>query len=292
MSSVLHLAVEGANGSYWPFHSAEAASTGVVLGMKPEKIWETPRSTRWTQGAFTEKAEYGGDKVDMMTIVLSVHISMRPGSPWEQVYSEFRRAWDFDEVTTLVAGSSSGVRRLGVRLVETPEFEPDVDPGYDNYGLMIITCRPEWPFWVEDDVIDVWQSASGALSGSFWVSNPTNRPMHPKYVVDMAQAGTVTLPDFSWVSDPKHEDYEHRDRTITTPSLAAGEQLTIDSYPDELTWRSNINPVFIGRTAGIEFEFAVPHHTPLTQIPVSASVPGATVALRQSRHWTTILGGE
>ncbi|WP_032402492.1 hypothetical protein [Rhodococcoides fascians] len=292
MTGVLQISVEGANGSFWPFHGPDAVPTGVVLGTAPTGIWETPKSTRWSQGAYTERAEYGGDKVDMMTVVLSVHISMTPGSPWEQVYSEFRQAWDFDKTTTLVAETSSGIRRLSLRLMETPKFEPDVDPGYDNYGLMIITARPEWPFWVEDDVVDVWQSTAGALSGWVWMSNPTNRPMHPKWIVLPSQSGRATLPDFSWETDPTHEDYEWRNRTITTPILAANEELTIDSYPDELTWRSNINPVFIGRTAGVEFEFAVPHHTLPTPVPVSSTVAGTVIQLRQNRHWTSIVGGE
>lgn len=309
IDELLQLAVEGVDGSYWPIYGLGAEECGVVLGMSPEGIWETPTDTIWTEGAYQEGATYGGSKNNAQDAVFNVHISMAPGIDWMTVYSKWKQAWDFEEQSQLVATTPSGVRRLGLQKTQTPTFKPDVSPGVNNYGLMTMTTRAAWPFWVEDDVHDVFQSKasnrvdlstpiilddgtklSTVYRGTVKTSNPTDRPMHQVWVID--GAGRVQVPDFSWITDPTHEDYEHRNRAIWTPSLGAGENLTIDTYPDHETWVSNINPMFYGRSGGVEFDFAVPKHTPAVNLPITCSAPGMTVLLKQKRHWTSILGGE
>ncbi|NKS67613.1 hypothetical protein GS461_21270 [Rhodococcus hoagii] len=57
------------------------------------------------------------------------------------------------------------------------------------------------------------------------------------------------------------------------PTLATGERLVVDSYPDNDTYTSNLNPLFVGRMSGIEFEFAVP--------PAADRDPGRS---QQTRH--------
>ncbi|NKR80212.1 hypothetical protein GS885_25770 [Rhodococcus hoagii] len=300
-SDVLHLAIEGVRGEYFTIHGPGAEEGGAVLDEDPDLIWETPTSTNWRQGAYQEGGEYQGKKTGMYDIVLPVHISTSSEN-WLPLWSQFRRAFDFERKAYLVATSDSGVRRLGVQLLETPPFRPKVDPGKNGYALVPMRLRAGWPFWVEQDTVDLFQAKSTSpvtvwdgvpyYSGTVVVSNPTNQPAYLKWIVEAPTGGKVALPDFSWEPDQEHEDYEHRDRMVYFPTLANGEKVVVDSYPDNDTYTSNLNPLFVGRMGGIEFEFPVPPHTPPTEIPIGATKPGTTVMVRQPRNWRTIAGGE
>lgn len=301
-SNVLHLAVEGVRGEYFTIHGPGCEDGGVVLDEDPELIWETPTTTNWRAGAYQEGGEYLGKKNNMYDVVLPMHISSTAELDWLSVWSMWRRAFDFDRKAYLVATSDSGVRRLGVQLLETPPFRPKNDPGPNEYAPMPMRLRAGWPFWVEEDTVDVFKSTAtsplvvwdGAAyySGTVVVSNPTNQPSYLKWIVETPTGGKFALPDFSWETDPEHEDYEFRNRLVHFPTLGIGERLVVDSYPDNDTYTSNLNPLFVGRMGGIEFEFAVPPYTPPTEIPVGVNKPGITVMVRQPRNWRTIAGGE
>lgn len=292
MSDLLLFEIEAPNGDRATIHGPGAGTEGIVLDINPKGLWETPTTTIWTEGARQEGGTYNGFRHNMQDVILPVHISATEDMSWQQVKSRWSGMWEFDRETQLVATSSSGIRRLGLRKVETPTFEPIVDPGFNAYGLMIMTTRAGWPFYVENDEVDVFQSKTGALNGHVTLSNPTNRPMYPKWVIDAPQGGQVTLPDFSWVTDPEHEDYEWRGRVIDVPTLSAGEKLVIRTYPDEETYESNINPLFWARANSVEPEFPVPKHTLPVDVPISCTAPNMTVAVYQPRHWTMVMGGE
>ncbi|MET3956870.1 hypothetical protein ABIE52_003736 [Rhodococcus sp. OAS809] len=292
MSDLLLFEIEAPNGDRATIHGPGAGAEGIVLDINPKGLWETPTTTIWTEGARQEGGTYNGFRHNMQDVILPVHISATEDMSWQQVKSRWSGMWEFDRETQLVATSSSGIRRLGLRKVETPTFEPIVDPGFNAYGLMIMTTRAGWPFYIEKDEVDVFQSKTGELNGHVTLSNPTNRPMYLKWVIDAPQGGQVTLPDFSWITDPEHEDYEWRGRVIDVPTLSAGEKLTIRTYPDEETYDSNINPLFWARANSVEFEFAVPPHTLPVDVPIKCTVPNMTVAVYQPRHWTMVMGGE
>ncbi|MFF2049938.1 hypothetical protein ACFVUR_19250, partial [Stenotrophomonas bentonitica] len=154
------LQVESWNGSLWTIHGPGAGTQGIVLDEDPEGLWETPSDTIWTEGAFQEGGTYGGVKHNMQDVVFNVHISSIPeaGVEWQTVFSQWKQAWDFEKQSYLVATTPSGIRRLALQKVSTPVFRPKHDPGINSYGLMTMTLRAAWPFWVEDDVVDVFQS--------------------------------------------------------------------------------------------------------------------------------------
>ncbi|MCZ9635162.1 phage tail protein [Rhodococcus sp. BH5] len=292
MSDLLLFEIEAPNGARATIHGPGSGAQGIELDESPEGLWETPTTTIWTEGARQEGGTYNGFRHNMQDVILPVHISPTDDMSWQQVKSRWSAMWEFDRITYLVATSSSGIRRLGLQKVETPKFNPRNDPGRNRYGHMVMTLRAGWPFWVEKDEVDVFQSKAGALNGSVTLANPTNRPMYPKWVIDAPQGGQVTLPDFSWITDPEHEDYEWRGRVIDVPTLSPGEKLTIRTYPDEETYDSNINPLFWARANSVEFEFAVPPHTLPVDVPIKCTVPNMTVAVYQPRHWTMVMGGE
>lgn len=292
MSDLLLFEIEAPNGSRATIHGPGAGAEGIVLDEDPDGYWETPTTTIWTEGSRQEGGTYNGFRHNMQDVILPVHISSTEDMSWQQVKSRWSAMWEFDRITYLVATSSSGIRRLGLQKVETPKFAPKNDPGRNQYGHMVMTLRAGWPFWVEKDEVDVFQSKAGELNGHVTLLNPTNRPMHLKWVIDAPQGGQVTLPDFSWITDPEHEDYEWRGRVIDVPTLVPGENLVIRTYPDEETYESNINPLFWARANSKEFEFAVPPHTLPVDVPIECTMPNMTVAVYQPRHWTMVMGGE
>ncbi|MFI8660101.1 phage tail protein [Rhodococcus qingshengii] len=292
MSDLLLFEIEAPNGDRAVIHGPGSGAQGIELDESPEGYWETPTTTIWTEGARQEGGTYNGFRHNMQDVILPVHISPTDDMSWQQVKSRWSAMWEFDRITYLVATSSSGIRRLGLQKVETPKFNPRNDPGRNRYGHMVMTLRAGWPFWVEKDEVDVFQSKVGALKGHVTLANPTNRPMYVKWVVDAPQGGQVTLPDFSWITDPEHEDYIWRGRVVDVPTLVPGEKLVIRTYPDEETYESNINPLFWARANSKEFEFAVPPHTLPIEVPIECTVPNMTVAVYQPRHWTMVMGGE
>lgn len=292
MSDLLLFEIEAPNGDRAVIHGPGAGAQGIELDESPEGYWETPTTTLWTEGARQEGGTYNGFRHNMQDVILPVHISPTADMTWEQVKSRWSAMWEFDRQTQLVATSSSGVRRLALRKVETPKFSPRNDPGRNRYGHMVMTLRAAWPFWVEPDEPDIFQSKTGALDGFVTLSNPTNMPMYPKWVVDAPLGGQVTIPDFSWITDPDHEDYEWRGRVVDVPTLSPGENLVIETYPDVETYTSNINPMFSARSNAVDFDFAVPAHTLPVDVPIECTMPNMTVAVYQPRRWTMVMGGE
>lgn len=308
------LEIIGVDGSVWTISGAGAGEQGAGLAESPEGFWETPVSTLWTQGAYQQSATFTGEKVDMMTGVWTIHLVPVPGQTWQQTFSKWKRAWSTAKQTTIRGTTQDGgVRKLKVQLIENLKFTPKNDPAFNSYGFVVMQFRPTWPFWVEDDVVDLFQANndsrvvlqtpivlpdgqqfSTVYRGTVVTSNPTDWPMHHRWVIDNPSGGATVaraqIPDFSWETDPEEDDYQYRNRAIWIPSLAVGEELTIDSYPDNETWRSNINPMFVGRSNGVEFEFEVPAGTDPVDIPITCTAPGMTVMLRQPRNWTSLIG--
>ncbi|WP_407726251.1 hypothetical protein ACJEDT_13095 [Rhodococcoides fascians] len=317
---LIKLEWHGHDGSVWPL-SGEGVMPGispVSLGLSPKGIWETPRSTIWSQGAFQQSATFDGDKVDMMTAVLRVDFAATTEMTVQQVYSRFRRAWSTSKQGTLVATTGEGIRKLKLQLIENLSYEPEFDPGFNGWGFVVIQARPTWPFWVEDDVYDLFKASAdnrvnlttpivlpngngGNTSYSVVyretvrLSNPTDWPSFLKWTIDNPASGStvrVQIPDLSWETDPEEDDYEFRNRAIWVPSLAPGENLVIDTYPDHETWRSNINPMFVGRSAGVEFDFPIPEDTnEPVDVPITATALGVSVMVTMRRNWSSMLGG-
>ncbi|WP_033189287.1 hypothetical protein [Rhodococcoides fascians] len=320
---LIRLQWEGVDGSVW-----ELSGPGVTPGVSPvscapgpKGFWETPRSTIWRQGAYQETASYDGDKVDMMTAVMRIDFAETADMSVQQVYSKFRRAWSTKKQGALVATSRYGTRRLRLQLIENLGYEPEYDPAFNGTGFVTVQARPTWPFWTEDDVFDVFQAINGGENSNrvnlstpivlpngsgqnvsystvyrapVRLSNPTDWPCYVKYTIENPVNGSVVrvqIPDLSWETDPDEDDYEHRERAIWVPSIDPGENVVVDTYPDNLTLWSSKNPMAIGRLAGIEWEFPIPEDTDPMDVPITATAPGVSVLVEMKRNWSSMIGG-
>ncbi len=320
---LIRLQWEGVDGSIWPLSGAGVTPgvSPVSLAPGPKGIWETPRSTIWRQGAYQETATFDGDKVEMMTAVLRIDFAATDSLSVQQVYSKFRRSWSTRKQGALVATGRYGTRRLRLQLIENLGYEPDYDPAYNNCSFVTVQARPTWPFWTEDNVFDLFKAtASGEHANrvdlstpivlpngsgqnisystvyrdTVRLSNPTDWPSFLKWTIDNPSNGSVVrvqIPDLSWEDDPDEDDYEHRDRAIWVPSIDPGESVVVDTYPDNLTLSSSKNPMFIGRSAGIEWDFPIPEDTDPMDVPVTATAPEVAVMVEMKRNWSSMIGG-
>lgn len=281
------LELHGANGRVWDIHGPRAGRQDVALLEGASGFWEAPITAVWMQGAFQEGATYLGYKTEPLDVVLPLGVRGDTPQRWERNDATLMLGLGTpDDEFRLVARSSSGVREISLRITGTPELVGDRD--YSDQGLSqyVVQARAGWPRWVAEPDVSVFTADTGDGSGFVTVSNPTDTWLYPQWVCDAP--GRWSLPDFDW------EGGRWADRIITTPTLGAGQDLTIDSYPANEPYVAADGSNIAGRFGGVLFLHPVPPHTPPTEIPVSVTggQPGASVMLRMPRNWRRPRGGD
>lgn len=276
----------GVDGSVWTLSGSGRGRQGVDLGVDPSGLWSPPVTTIWTGSAFQEGATYGGKRVQKRDIVFSVNITETSDRSWEEVNSDWHRAWSFDEDCALVITTPiSGSRELRLRLSEEIKEEWRKDPRLQASSKALMTCVAGFPWWTGHPEVSTGTAVGANGTLRFDVFNPTDQKSWLQWVIE--GPGIWSLPDYSWADD------EHAFRGIQMPSIVSGETVTVDSHPLEETAISNLNPNYWARMGIMRFLYPVPPHTPLTTVNVhySQSQAGASVMLRQPRHWARPFGG-
>ena len=283
----LTLELHGVTGKVWTIHGTRAAEQGVGLLEGASGFWEAPITSVWMQGAFQEGATYMGYRTEPLDVVLPLGVRGGTRQQWERDDSELLLGLGTpDDEFRLVARSASGVREITLRLTGTPERVGDQDTSSQNLSQYVVQARAGWPRWEGEPDVSVWTSETGAGTGFVTVTNPTDTWLYPQWACDAP--GRWTLPDFDWRGGQWH------DRVITTPTLAAGQDLTIDTSPAHEPYVAADGSNIAGRFGGVMFLHPIPPHTEPTDIPVSVSgaQPGASVMLRMPRNWRRPMGGD
>lgn len=304
--------VIGRDGSSWVVSGENAGYEGIVLHKGASGLQEAPRTTLWQQGAHQEGSTYLGVRVEPHDLVLAFEV-WGDEENWHDLTSRFRKAWDYDEETTIRVTTESGARDIRVRLQEAPQRDQDFDPRLRQYSLETYTLRAAWPFWEGEgrsETINVPVTARPApniiqglaehirrllgleVAAKYYadfeitVSNPTDVPMYLQWIC--SAPGRWTLPDFSW----KDDDQAHR--MILCPTLASDEILSIDTYPRTEPYVSTSKTNVAGRFGGVMFLNPVPPYTPVTKIPVAyaGDDPKPVLTSIQPHHWNGPWGGE
>lgn len=304
----------GCDGSLWTVAGDDGGHEGVELNTGPQGLQEAPRSGIWQQSAWQEGATFLGATVEPLDLVLSFQI-WGDEENWQDVASRFRAAWDYEKQTTIRVTTESGTRELDVQLFEAPQRDSEKDPRFIQYSLDMFTVRAAWPFWRGEDYSDsftvelherpveddsAWGKLSAALrtllklepevenysEGYVTIANPTDVPMWPQWAC--TAPGRWGIPDFSFEGDTVTK------RSITTPTLAAGEDLSIDTYPRNEPYVAANGSNVAGRFGGVLFLNPIPPKTPPTKVPVvyvgDDAEAAATVRLRE--YWNGPWGGE
>ncbi|WP_043673563.1 hypothetical protein [Nocardia vulneris] len=291
--------LESYTGEWFRLHGPGQGDRGVILTAL-DGIVDAPVRTIWTQTAFQLGSSPGGVRWDARDVTFKVFIRGE-GETWEDLDSEFRKAWSYSQDSKLWIETPNSRRHLSCRPFEAPRVGLARDPGKRGYVEVEMQCRAGIPWFVEADVTDTWVSqASGAQSGTVTVSNPTDRPMWLKWTI--SAPGTWTLPDYSWYgsetfsaddlpADIADQAATSTARTIVMPTLSSGAAVDIDTDPFEEQVVRPGTPNFWSLMNGVQFLFPVPPWTPPTDLPVACNGPtGSTVLVHCARNWTRAWG--
>ncbi|MEJ6013293.1 phage tail protein [Corynebacterium sp. H127] len=283
----MDLELIGCDGSRWNIHGYAQGAQGVEVMTDVKGLLEAPVKAIWTQGAFQEGSTYMGFRTEPFDVVLPVEVEGNTTYNFQLQDSRFRRALGTpDDEFQLRARSSDGLRTLTLRMTEIPEYLGAHDPTTIKKAEYVLQARGAWPRWVGDTDTDTFTAPTGEGSGFVTVSNPTDTPLYPHWIC--SAPGKWTLPDFSWSND------RWASRVISTPTLLAGQGLSIDTYPFNEPYVAADGSNIAGRFAGVMFLHPVPPHTPPTEIPVSVTGggPDAACQVRMVRNWRRPYGGD
>lgn len=273
--------VIGVDGSRWTVSGEGSGEEGVELNQGPQGLQEAPRKTVWQQGAYQEGATYLGTNVEPLDLVLGFQV-WGDDKDWQQRSSGFRKAFDYEREAEIRVTTESGVRSLFVRLLEAPQRDQDKDPRWGQYSLETYTLRAGVPFWEDETEFSTVEVSAGGV-GEVKISNPTDVPLWPEWAV--SAPGQWVLPDKDFIGT--------KSRNITTPTLASGQGLSVNTHPRMEPYVALDGSNIAGRFGGVMFLHHVPPYTPETTVSVRFNGAGAGVCtLRMRRYWNSPWGGE
>ncbi|MBX4168037.1 phage tail protein [Rhodococcus sp. DMU2021] len=285
--------VETFRGDWFTISGPGQGDRGVELASEVQDFYDAPVSTIRNKHAFQKGSSYGGKRIEDRFPIFSVYVSGVTGDEWEELDSEWRKAWDYDQESKLWVETDSSRRWLSVSLFE----EPKVDMEYDPHGELRVKATMATvagdPFWYEEDEPKKWinpiDTTDGSIStGTLRVSNPTDQEIWLKYTVQAYPGAVYTLPDFSFGSDRKEMAVQHAARTIDLPPLLPGEHLRVDTDDSTTQVESSLDTQVYLRMQGLRFHYPIPPYTPPTDLPVAVTgaPAGVGVQVRMPRPWS------
>lgn len=303
----LTLYLIGQDGSRWDLtHETE----GVLLRPGPSMLIDAPAKTFWIESS--TGSHYQGMRFERRDPVFSVQIHDPTGRDdplvWADIDSRFRRALGMvgDDVFYLEAHTPYGVRRIAMRLLTEPTAYTTADyekksPWLTTDSTLAISAACEDPFWTADPLELTWELASGTSGGGTVPFE--NRGDVPVFWKAFATAPALwTVPDFSWgqkiyakAVPPYNCAAEHAARTVALPALLSGEDVDIDSDPDEQTLVAHNGALVQARWASNGILYPLRPYLDPTPVPISVTGanPGAAIQFsipRQfSRPWGATL---
>ena len=289
----------GVDNSLWHISGINQGAEGVELAVNPSGLGDAPVTSIWNATAFQTGATWYGMRYDKRDVVLTFNVTAAGGLSWEAVDGNFRKAWSYAADSTLMVTTESSTRCLKLRLSQHPDFASKHDPHLKSWAPIVLTCTAGFPFWTETDITQTWVSpadthtGSSEKEGSVMVENPTDLPMYLQWVC--SAPAQWTLPDFSYGLDynyGKGTGAENLARVVTLPKTATGQDLTINTDPQQ--------PMIIAADGsnqwaamnGVSFLYPVPPQTPPTSYPVwvTYAPASASVMCVQTRYWTRPYG--
>ncbi|WP_327139337.1 phage tail protein [Nocardia sp. NBC_01327] len=297
MATPAMIQLTGVDNSVWTLAGPGQAQQGVELGTNPSGIYDAPVTTIWNQSAFQIGSTFAGYKIPKRDVVFGVNIFELPGMSWQSVDSAWRRAWAYDQDSTLTITTETGTRSLLLRMSQQPSMSSVHDPHLKLWAQVTMTCTAGIPWWVEQDSTQNWvapiDTTGGAItSGTILIENPTDQAMYLKWVC--SAPAQWTLPDFSWGNNFYGRASTDANRVITLPRTSAGQDLTVDTDPMAEMIVAADGSLMWALMGGVSFEYAVPPYTKSTAVPVSVTYApaGASVMCVQPRNWSRPWGGQ
>lgn len=283
------ITVIGVDGSHWYIAGPDIPQTqGVTLNPKLQGAIDAPVKTLWLPGAFGQEAQ--GIRWQRRDIVFAVQTFAEDYHSWMQVDSDWRYAWDYINETQIIYTTATGTRTINVRLLEEPKsYEGPGDAGKSPFlmcdSTIIMTVAAELPFYVGASKIYQQSTASSSATWTFPIVNESDVPTWAKWT--LTAPALWTLPDYSWGSTEYANPSGDAFRTVTLPSLNAGEGVVVDSDPRNQTIiAANTDPVQ-SRWKGNDLLYPIaPGASGNVTVTVSGASGGAAMQLEVPQWFT------
>lgn len=274
--------IVGVNGQRWTVSGDGMGDQGVILSDDPEGLFdEAPFTSIWQQGATQEGATLLGSTAEPIDLVLGFQVFEDELGmlEWADVEARFFASFSSTKEARIEVTTEAGRRTLRVLKLEKSKQISRKDPRLSGYSRMELTLRAPWPFWEGDTYSSTFAPTGTGGTGFVTVFNPTDRPLWLQWVA--TAPGKWGIPDFSF------DGGQWADRIITTPTLTAGQDLTIDTYPRYETYVAADGSNIAGRFGGVDFLHPVPPGSPETQLPVvlTGGVTGSMIQCRMVHFW-------
>lgn len=266
--------VEGVDGSEWHVSGENSGGQGVRLMDEFVGLLDTPASTLWTSGANQIGGSFQAVRFDAREVTLSFLISDSDSSTknplqWQSVDSRWRRAWSYQEDSTLVVLSSSGRRELRLRLNKTPEHKLGKGGQFRGVSTILMSLMAGNPLWRSEDETTTWRFDGVNWVGEIPISNPTDMPMH--LVWTLTGPASFILPDHSFEDREGWPGYEHQDRRIVLPHQPPGVDVVVDTNPEVEQVVALDRPAWWAKMNGQMFMYSVPPWTEETLLPIAVN---------------------
>ncbi|WP_228002135.1 hypothetical protein [Nocardia australiensis] len=298
MTDYMAVELTGVDGSHWDLEGPNVGAQGVELRPGPKKFIDAPAKTFWLQGA--QRMHYQGRQFERRDPIFAVNIFGDDPDQWREIDSKFRMALGmYDTEFRLTVTTADGPRHLDMRLLNDPqawesgEWEKGKDPHLYRSSTLLINAAAAQPFWYADDWVKELEVTSSTWSTTFDIRNLGDIDVWPKYF--LPAPGTWTVSDKSFGQEWKYQRKAGVDANRTAPpfpALLAGEDLDVDSDPDEeLMVAANEAPVW-ARYNGNGLNYPIPGLTPATPWTISGTglAAGSGLTMTLPRRYSRPLG--
>jgi len=274
---------------------------GVCLLSNFSGLYHAPRSPVRVSWAFQEGSTPSPfPRVDERILDIRLGCQGNTQLELEQIEQQLWSILTFEQDAILrVYSQLSAPRELQVRLDRKPKDTWQYDSSATNLLIWEITLVACNPWWYDTTLTSTWTNTGGTGSGFLTLTNPANVECWVQYAsaqFDVDTTQTWTLPDgiaiwppgslnsldVSIAGDPV---------TVSLPTLAAGQEFLVDTYPLGRTLMVRDGSQAWARLNGVAFQNSVPPFTPPTQVPISVvggdtnSSVTAYMTLRHDRPW-------
>lgn len=283
--------LEGVNGRMFTLSGPGMGLQGAHLDTSIDGFYDAPVKTIHNSHAFQTGSTYGGKRNLQRDLVFGVWITDDHVDSWAEADSEWRKAWSYEEDCTLWITSEGSRRGLKLRLDEQPQIDMKHDPRLIGSALVTMTCVANDPWWHEPEVTDTWISATSTTNGSInygtvRVSNPTDVPIWPKYVVQ--GPGEPRLPDFSFGDDRYERAVVDANRFVWLPPIVPGDVVLYDTDEEAEQATSLLDIPYLMSMKALTFCYPIPPYTSEIELPVgmTKAPAGAGIQVRCPRQWS------
>lgn len=262
ITSGVRITLTGVDGSRWDLHSQRDKSVFIEQGGVGD-LFDAPATTSYKPRVGQSGSTFTAARHLERHLALPITVHHRDRLEWARLDSDFRRAFSYTEAATLtVETDMSGARQLRVRLAEQPQYRGEINPNRHGVSQWLYPLVAANPMWESEQYHDEFVfDGLNWFSGSVEVSNPTDQPAWPKWV--LSAPAKFILPDVSFRTD------NHADRMIDLPFQPLGREVVVDTDPLEEMIVANDATLLWAHMEGQFFSHPIPPHTPPTTIPVA-----------------------